>query len=56
MNISYPVFYDDLVYKLRRIKGASNFVSSSSKTIEHLQRQKYDAVIIAKIIGRVLAF
>ena len=27
-GISHPVFYSDLVYKLRRVDGTANFVSS----------------------------
>ena len=30
-GISHPVSYGDLVYKLRGLKGAANFVSSGSK-------------------------
>ena len=30
-GISHPVFYGDLVYKLKRAKGVENFVSSGSK-------------------------
>ena len=32
-GITYPVFYGDLVYKLRRVKGAANFISSGSKIV-----------------------
>ena len=28
---SHPVFYGDLVYKLRKVKGVANFISSDSK-------------------------
>ena len=30
-RMSHPVFYGDLVHKLRRVKGASDFISSGSK-------------------------
>ena len=30
-GISHPVFFDDLVYKLRRVKDTPNFFSSGSK-------------------------
>ena len=32
-GILYPVFYFDLVYKIRRVKSAANYVSSGSKQI-----------------------
>ena len=32
-GISHPVFYGDLVYKLRRVKDTSNFISSGSKIV-----------------------
>ena len=53
-GISQPVFYGDLVYKLRRDKGAANFVLSVSKIVKRLQRRKYDPVIIERTIGLVL--
>ena len=31
---SHPVMYDDEVYKLSRVKSASNFVSTGSKEIK----------------------
>ena len=49
-----PVFYGDLVYKLRRVKCEENFVSSGSKIVKRLRRQKYDPMIIKKTIGQVL--
>ena len=30
-GFTYPGFYGDLVYKLSRIKGEANFISSCSK-------------------------
>ena len=35
-GISQPVFYGDLVYKLRRVKLEVNFVSSGSKIVKRL--------------------
>ena len=35
-EISHPVFYVDLVYKLRRVKDTPNFISSVSKIIKRL--------------------
>ena len=32
-GISHPVFYGDLVYKLRRVKDTPNFISSGSKIV-----------------------
>ena len=52
-GISYPVFYSDIVYKPRRVKGIANFVSSGSKVIKRLRCQKYDPVIIERTIGLV---
>ena len=53
-GISHPVFYGDLVYKLRRVKCEANFVSPGSKIVKHLRRRKYDPVIIERTIGLVL--
>ena len=39
-GISHPVFYGDLMYKLRRVKGATNFVLSRLKIHKRLQRRK----------------
>ena len=35
-GISHPVFYGDLVYKLRRVKDTPNFISSCSKIVKRL--------------------
>ena len=51
---SHPVFYRDLVYKLRRVKDARNFFSSGSKIVKCLRRRHYDPVIIERTIGLVL--
>ena len=53
-GITHPVFYGDLVYKLRRVKNESNFISSGSKIVKRLRRRKYDPEIIEKTIGLVL--
>ena len=52
-GISHPVFYGDLVYKLRRIKDTPNFISSGSKIVRRLRRRQYDPVIIERTIGHV---
>ena len=52
-RIAHPFFYGDLVYKLMRVKGAENFVSSGSKTVKRLRHRKYDPVIIKMTIGLV---
>ena len=53
-GISHPVFYGDLVYKLRRVKDTPNFFSSGSKIVKRLRRRQYDPVIIERTIGIVL--
>ena len=53
-GISHPVFYGDLVYKLRRVKDAPNFISSGSKIVKRLRRRQYDPLIIERTIGLVL--
>ena len=53
-GISHPVFYGDLVYKLRRVRYEANFVSSGSKIVKRLRRRKYDPLIIENTIGLVL--
>ena len=53
-GISHPVFYGDLVYKLRRVKDTPNFISSGSKRVKRLRRRQYDPVIIERTIGLVL--
>ena len=44
-GITHPVFYGDLVYKLKRIKEETNFISSGSKIVKRLWRRQYDPVI-----------
>ena len=46
-GISYSVFYGDLVYKLRRVKGAAIL---GSKIVQRLCRLKYNPVIIERTI------
>ena len=40
-GISHPVFYGVLVYKLRIVKDALNFVSSGSKIVKRLRRRHW---------------
>ena len=49
-GISHPVFYGDLVYKLRRIKDTPNFISSGSKIVKRIRRRQYDPLIIGRTI------
>ena len=51
---SPPVFYGDLVYKPRRVKSDSNFISSGSKIVKRLRSRQYDPEIIERTIGIVL--
>ena len=53
-GISHPVFYGDLVYKLRSVRCEANSVSSGSEIVKRLRRRKYDPVIIERTICRVL--
>ena len=46
--------YLELVYKLRRVKGEANFISSGSKIVKRLRRRQYDPAIIERTIGLVL--
>ena len=47
-GISHPVFYGDLVYKLRRVKDTPNIISSGSKIVKRLRRRQYDPMIIER--------
>ena len=51
---SHPVIYDDLVYKLRRVKCKAIFVSSGSKIVKRLRCRKYDPVwgLLVKIFPK----
>ena len=53
-GITHPVFYGGLVYKLRRVKGEANFISSGSKIVKRLRRRQYDPTIIERTKGLVL--
>ena len=53
-GISHPVFYGDLVYKLRRVKDTTNFFSSGSQIVKRLRQRQYDPVIIERTICLVL--
>ena len=53
-GITHPVFYGDLVYKLRRVKNESSFISSDSTIVKRLRRRQYDQEIIERTIGLVL--
>ena len=50
-GIIHPVFYVDLVYKLRRVKDKTNIISSGWKKVKRLRRRQYDQVIIERTIG-----
>ena len=49
-GITHPVFYGDLVYKLRRVKNKTNFISSGSKIGKRIRRRQYDQVHIERTI------
>ena len=53
-GISHPVFYNDLVYKLRRVKETPDFISSDQKIIKRLRRREYNPLIIKRTIGLLL--
>ena len=53
-GITHPVFYGDLVYKLRRVKSESNFISSGPKIVKRFRRRQYYQVVIERTIGLVL--
>ena len=52
-EITHPICYGDLVFKLSRVKGEANFISSGSKIVERLRSRQYDPVIIKRTIGLV---
>ena len=54
-GIAHPVFYGDIVYKLRRVKCEANFVSSGSKIVTRLRRREYDPGYIERMMGLVLS-
>ena len=51
---SRPDLYGDLVYKLRSVKCAANFVSFGSKMVKPIRRRQYDPVIIKRTICLML--
>ena len=53
-GITHPVFYGDLVYKLRRVKSETYLISSGSKIVKRLRRRQYDPLIIVRTISLVL--
>ena len=53
-GITHPVFYGDLVFKLRRVKGVANFISLGSKIVKRLRRCQFCPAIIERTIGFVL--
>ena len=53
-GISHPVFYGDLVYKLRRVKDTPNFISSGSKIFKRLRRRQFNPLTIERTIGLML--
>ena len=50
---SHPLFYGELVYKLKSVKCDAIFDSSGSKIIKHFRRRKNDPAIIERTIGLV---
>ena len=51
-HVAFWIF--GFVYKLRRVKGEANFISSGSKIVKRLRRRQYDPAIIERTIGLVL--
>ena len=45
-GISHLVYYDDLVYKLRRVRGAANYFSSGAKIIQHHRLIKWTIAVL----------
>ena len=54
-GITHLVFYGELVYKLRRVKGEANFISSDSKIVKRHRRRIKDPAFIEMTIYLVLA-
>ena len=50
-GISHSVFYGDLLYKQRSVKGSANFASSGSKIVKCLRSRNYDPGIMERTIG-----
>ena len=53
-GITHPVFYSDLVYNLRKVKGEAHFISSGSEIVKRLWCCPYDPAITERTIGVVL--
>ena len=53
-GITHPVFYCYLLYRLRRVKGEANFLSSGSKIVKRLRRRQYEPANIDRTKGLVL--
>ena len=51
-GVSHPVFYGDLVYKLKRVKCTTHFISEGSKIVKRIRSRYYDPV--SRTIGLVL--
>ena len=49
-GFTHQVRYDDLAYKLRRVKGEANFISSVSKIVKCIRRRQNDPAIIERIV------
>ena len=45
-GISEPEFYDDLVYRIRKIVGKSNFSEQFRKLIDHYKRIGYNPYVM----------
>ena len=52
-GLTHPVFYLDLVYKLRRVEEGTNFISAGSKIVKCFWRRQYDPFIIKGTKGIV---
>ena len=49
IGITLPVFYGVLIYKLRYLKGTTNFISLGSKIVKRLRRWLYEPVILFQL-------
>ena len=50
---THPLFYGDFLYKLRRVKGEANFISSGSKIVK---RRASRGLTIGLVLGPFTAF
>ena len=55
-GISYPYFYGDVIYKLRKIVGNVHFDSLFPKRIKKFVRDGYDPVILRRTACLVVDF